>query len=367
MSEPTHQFFSIVTRARPTYVRAMENSAVVADCHAHTVPETLLLELAEQGDRAGGFGARKVEAGWLLTTPEGAQKPLRPGMFSRDLRADLLAGQGIDVQVLSPWLDLQPTATMRPADARAWAGRVNEALVAQAEAAGTRMGGRVPALATVALDDVADAVADLGDCIEGRRMAGLMLSTNPAHCTDLTDSRLEPLWAAVVDLGVPVLLHPPSDGPSRALPGSDVFGNALCRLVDTSFSVAGLVVGGVLDRHPGLRLITVHGGGFLPYQSMRLDGAHRADALARFTLERPAPTAYLRDLYYDTVALAPAAIAFLVATVGAGQVLLGTDHPFPIGDPRPVESVRSAGLSPSDTAAVLGGNLLGLTLDATRA
>jgi len=336
----------------------------VVDCHAHAVPEALLEELADTG-AAHAFSARRTEQGWLVRTPEGDDRLIREGMFLAERRASMRGARGIDVQLLSPWLDLQPTASMPAAAARDWARRINEALLAEAGQATTD--GPVPALATVALDDVDDAAADLVTAVGELRMAGLVLSTNPVHCRDLGDPRLEPLWTAAEELGVPVMLHPPADGPARSLPGSKEFGNAYCRLVDTSFGVATLVLCGVLDRHPGLRLVTVHGGGFLPYQAMRLDGAHRADALAGHALDRGCPSAYLGDLFYDTVAMSSAAIRFLVDAVGAQQVLLGSDQPFPLGDRDPVATVRAAGLGESDTAAVLGGNATRLLTGGHRA
>jgi aminocarboxymuconate-semialdehyde decarboxylase len=189
------------------------------------------------------------------------------------------------------------------------------------------------------------------------------LSTDPVHCQHLGDPRLEPLWAAAEARSAIVVLHPSTDGPARELPDSAAFGNAYCRLVDTSFGLARLILSGVLDRHPRLKLITVHGGGFLAFQSGRLDGAHRADALANFPIERDRPSDYLTDLYFDTVALSAAAIRFLVEVVGAERVLLGTDYPFALGDPSPVETIESLGLPVAETAALLGGNLTNLLSD----
>jgi aminocarboxymuconate-semialdehyde decarboxylase len=100
----------------------------------------------------------------------------------------------------------------------------------------------------------------------------------------------------------------------------------------------------------------VHGGGFLPYQSMRLDGGHRADALSGYRIARDRPSDYLKDLFFDTVALRAESVRFLTETVGADRVLLGSDYPFPLGDRDPAGTVRSAGLGDVATAAVLGGN-----------
>lgn len=339
----------------------------VVDCHAHAVPEALLREIAT-AERPGRFSARRVENGWQVRTPGGEDRLIREGMFLPEKRAAIAGARGLDLQVLSPWIDLQPTPDMTAADARSWARRINEALAEEAGGAGRSAGGSVrPAFASVTLEDVDAAAEDLVHAVEALRMAGLVLSTNPHHCDDLGDKRLEPLWTAVEELAVPVLLHPPADGPSRQMPHVEKFGNAYCRLVDTSFGVAKLVLSGVLDRHPALRLITVHGGGFLPYQAQRLDGAHRADALTGYALDRGAPSAYFGDLYFDTVAMSGPAIRFLVDAVGAEHVLLGTDTPFPIGDPDPVGTVRAAGLAASQTAAVLGGTTTQLIAGGQRA
>jgi len=147
------------------------------------------------------------------------------------------------------------------------------------------------------------AAADLRQAVDEDGMAGLILSTNPPNVTGLSDPALEELWETAAGLGVPVVLHPPTDGPARELPGADEYGNTFCRLIDSTLAVTGLLLSAVLDRHPGLRLVVVHGGGFLPYQSMRLDGGHRADALSRHVIMRDQPSDYIPDLFFDTVAM----------------------------------------------------------------
>lgn len=320
-----------------------ESFSPVIDMHVHAVPESLLREAAER--ETDGVSAARTDDGWLVTLPGAKPALVRPLMTDRERRRETAASRGVSAQIVSPWLDVQLSAGMSEAEARSWAKRLNAAL-AETE------GGAV--LATVAV--TGHAAADLSEAVENGGAAGLVLSTSPPGAVDLADPVLEPVWESAAGLGVPVLLHPPTDGPSAAIPGSAEFGNALCRLVDTTFAVARLILSGVLDRHPGLQLITVHGGGFLPYQSMRVDGAHRADALRRYAIERDRPSDYLSDLYYDTVALKPAAIRLLAETAGTGRVLLGSDYPFALGDPAPAETVRAAGLSQADTAAVLGGN-----------
>jgi len=328
-------------------------SAPVVDCHAHAVPAALLASLCESSRGINGFGAQATDQGWVVDLPGGgASRLVRPKMGSSEMRDRWLHDQGISCQVLSPWMDVQPTAAMTAADARDWARRLNVALL---DEAGRRPGAAL-ALATVALNDPETAAGDLADAVRVDGMSGLLLSTNPVGVADLGDPSLDPLWAAAAELGAPVMVHPPTDGPSRSLPGNEQFGNTYCRLVDTTFAVAKLILSGVLDRHPLLNLVVVHGGGFLAFQSARLDGGHRADALSGYSLERGQPSAYLGDLYYDTVAMSATAIRFLVDAVGADRVLLGSDYPFPLGDQTPALTVRDAGLTDSATIAILSGN-----------
>jgi aminocarboxymuconate-semialdehyde decarboxylase len=322
----------------------------VVDSHVHALPAALLQELCARPSGINGVTAIKVDGGWQVTLPGSTlSKLVRPLMAAAQRRAERARDLELTGQIISPWLDAQPTAGMSHPQARDWAHRLNSAL---GEEAGTEPGSAV--LATIPVTPSID--EDVQRAIEAEGLAGVVMSTNPAGAADLADPLLEPLWEAAAGLGAPVVLHPPTDGPARALPDSAEFGNTLCRLVDTTFAVTKLLLSGVLDRHPRLKLVIVHGGGFLPYQAMRVDGGHRADALAHYEIERDRPSDYLRDLWFDTVALQPASIRFLVDAVGADRVLLGSDYPFPLGDATPVETVRRAGLGDLETAAVLGGN-----------
>lgn len=319
----------------------------VIDIHVHALPAALLGEIA--GREVGGWSADRVDGGWRVSVPgQATPRFVRASMADAARRADWAAARGLTGQVVAPWLDAQPPGAMTPAAARDWARRLNAALAEQEQAHGNG------ALATVAI--TGHEAADLRQAVEREGMSGLILSTNPPDVGDLSDPALDGLWEAAAGLAVPIVLHPPTDGPARALPDGAEFGNAYCRLVDTTFAVAKLLLSGVLDRHPRLRLVVVHGGGFLPYQSMRLDGSHRADALSGYRIARDRPSDYLGDLFFDTVALRPEAVRFLAQTAGEERVLLGSDYPFPLGDRDPAGTIRSAGLGAAATAAVLGGN-----------
>lgn len=326
----------------------------VVDVHAHVVPRTLLAGLADAP--VHGFAARRTDEGWVVTVPgSGDTRPIRPRMTEPGARRAWLADTGVTRQVLSPWLDIQ-FGDLTPADARSWARRLNDALcetVAEANGAAT---GAAVGLATVATDDGEQAAQDLQAALARPELGGLVLNTNPVNGVPLHDPSLTPLWTVAEQTGAPVMLHPPTCGPSGDLTSLGTMGNVYGRLIDNTLAVTELILHGVLDRHPGLRLVLVHGGGFLPYAASRLDGGYRTGEAYAVDLARERPSAYLPDFHFDTVTLSSTGIAFLAGLVGADHVLLGSDYPFALGDPAPVDTVRAAGLPADATAAILRGN-----------
>lgn len=127
--------------------------------------------------------------------------------------------------------------------------------------------------------------------------------------------------------------------------------------METAIAVARLVFSGTLERHP-LTLCLAHGGGCVPSLRGRMDmGWERKDVA--HTNDDP-PSHYTDRLYYDTAVFNTTVLARIVEDVGVGHVLMGTDHPFELGDPTPLDTVGALGLDAADTAAILGGTARGL-------
>jgi aminocarboxymuconate-semialdehyde decarboxylase len=132
--------------------------------------------------------------------------------------------------------------------------------------------------------------------------------------------------------------------------------------METAVTGSHVVMAGVLERYPGLRIVLAHGGGALLAVRGRLRHSHGFQPQARERL-RGSPDDSLRRLYFDTITHDPDLLRELVRYAGADHVLLGSDHPFDMGTPRPVDDVRELRLPPEAEAAVLGGNattLLGI-------
>ena len=300
--------------------------ATAVDVHAHLVPPGLL-----EAARDGGPP--------VLAAGDDRLGPVGPGMTDLGGRLRWMDERSIAEQWVSPWLDLFTWHRFGPSDGRRWAAAVNEALADAASGSG----GRLRPVPFVDLSAGAAAAADDVTALAERLAPpALMVSTHPPGLGSVADASLAPVWDRIAGLGLPVLLHPPGNGPSQAFT-APVLQNVAGRITDTSAAVLQLMADGLFDRLPGLRVIVVHGGGFLPYQAYRLDGLVRSGLLGRTAMTAP-PSSVLRRLFYDTVALDPLSLEFLVRRVGAGRVLLGSDAPFPIGHPDPVAAVRAADL-----------------------
>jgi aminocarboxymuconate-semialdehyde decarboxylase len=300
--------------------------------------------------RGDDYGVRLLEGDGLRfqVGGEAPTRPLLPALHTLDLHLAFLRAQGIDAAVFGPLMDVAGySLPVRPG--AAWSRLQNEALAATlAETPGAHAG-----LATVPLQDPKAAADELRHAVRDLGLRGAMVDPN-ALGRPLGDPAFDPFWTAAADLGAPVVLHP------YLLEAVERFGaHYLHNLVgypfETTLGAASLVLGGTLERIPALTVVLVHGGGFLPYQIGRFDGAHEARPEAR-AAGIAAPSGYLRRFYYDTLVRRPDALAYLARTVGPDRIVLGSDHPFWMGDPEPLRVVREAGLGPEAERAIVGDN-----------
>ncbi|MGH3499505.1 MAG: amidohydrolase family protein [Nocardioidaceae bacterium] len=324
---------------------------MTVDVHAHCIPVSLIEELERDGSRHGieivsRDGVRAARIGGRVETG-----PLRADLADVNARIAAMDRAGVDMQVLSSWIDL--TAYALPADTGArYARMFNEMLAATRDLHPDRF----LALCTAPLQSSAHAGAELHYAVEHLGMMGVEIATT-IDGAELDDPALDGFWGTAQELGCLVLVHP-----YHSLAGRNVsryfLGNLVGNPAETTIAVAHLIFGGVLERFPALRICVVHGGGFLAYQSGRLDRGYQASASLTAThLTRP-PSEWLRRLYFDTVLHAPAMLRALVDLVGADHLVLGSDYPFEMGDPDPGRTVRAIpGLDDEERERILRGNL----------
>jgi aminocarboxymuconate-semialdehyde decarboxylase len=262
---------------------------VIVDVHAHHVPEAFLRRL--DGGRWRIMAEPAGEAGWRISADgRPVRQPLRAALLDLGRRIDDMDAAGIDVRVLSGWASL---AGYEVPDAAAadYARASNEALAAAAATAP----GRLVALATVPLQAPAAAAYVLEHAMAELGMPGAQILTRVGEA-ELDDPALEPFWERAEALGAFLLVHPADSLAGRALTRHRL-DNLVGNPAETTLAIAHLVLGGVVERHPGLRICAVHAGGYLPFAAGRLDRGHRATPeLVGAGLTR-APSEYLRSLY----------------------------------------------------------------------
>ena len=215
------------------------------------------------------------------------------------------------------------------------------------------------ALGSVPLADGTDAAQEL-ERIMKLGLKGVQILTN-VDGKELSDPAYAPFWAAAERTGALVVIHPNgfTHGERfRRFYFSNVIGNPL----ETTIALHYLIFDGVLERHPNLKILAVHGGGYLGGYSGRIDHAWGARSDCNAGLPKP-PTEYLKRIYVDTIVFTPHQLRALIETFGADHVLLGTDYPFDMADYDPVGHVVDAGLDAKTVEAICGGNakrLLGI-------
>jgi predicted TIM-barrel fold metal-dependent hydrolase len=206
-------------------------------------------------------------------------------------------------------------------------------------------------LGVLPLPDLSASLAELDRCVHELGFRGLLLYTNLAgRFPDEPDFR--PLFARAVELDLPILLHPAKPVTIAAVHAYEMT-STLGNMFEDTIALTRLIMSGVLDEFPKLKLVCPHLGGTLPFIVGRLD--HQTQVLKRGPrLQRP-PSEYLRDIWFDIVSPLPEAIGFAHRLLGPDRLLFASDHPWV--EPEVIRSaLASLQLPPADEHAILRGN-----------
>jgi aminocarboxymuconate-semialdehyde decarboxylase len=301
--------------------------AVRIDVHNHAMPETALELLRREPLYGVTLTGRRWSGG------KHVDFEIAPSFVEPEAKLDELAAKGLEAAVVS----VAPPLFYYHVDVgsgEAMARAVNDGLATFCEASPERLRW----LATVPMQDPDRAAVVLEEAATAG-CVGVEVGTAVVE-RRLDEIGIEPFWAAAEALRLPVTLHPAyTEGINPAL-APFYFENVLGFLFDTTIAIERLICAGVLDRHPGLSLVLLHGGGFFPYQAGRL---RHARTVRPELAEAPAdPWAYLGRLFFDIITHDPLALEYLVRRVGPDRVVMGTDLPFDMATPEPMELLQAA-------------------------
>jgi aminocarboxymuconate-semialdehyde decarboxylase len=314
----------------------------VIDLHAHVLPWELLRRLAAEYPQVAPK-PRASDDRWYFDYPNGhAVGPLPQGVFDLAVRLGDMDAQRVDVQALS----IVPSHFFYELGA-GLAGELaavhNDALRAEARSAPDRF----VVLAGLPLQDSGAAVAEVDRLAPDPLVVGVQIGSHVAGA-NLDDPALRPVWRALEEAGLAVVVHP-----HRPAGAERLRQHYLVNLVgfpsETTVAAAALLFGGVAADHSGLRFCLLHGGGFLPYQIGRLD--HGWEIRPELRERLPVPPSSVADrFYYDSLTHGTAALRHLVGQVGGAQVFLGSDYPFDMGATDPVGDVEAIGTTDPEAA-----------------
>lgn len=313
------------------------------DCHIHWFPPAYYEFLAS---RRSEPRAERENGLWSYINGDRTARRLQGEWFDLDAQFETAGKTGYEMTLVSS-LGIHSDLDGLPArEAQEAARIINE----EWSAAQRRYPGRFFAAAAVPLQDTEMAIEELEHAVGVLDLRGVSMPGSIAG-EPLDSPRLEPFYARVEELGVPLFIHPNDAAFVGVMSG---YGNrlysSLGRVVDSSVAVLRLVLSGMLDRHPGLKILHFHAGGVLPYAAGRLDKNAKAPELNEI------PSVYLKRMWVDTAMPHSLTIRMALDFYGTERVFYGSDNPCwnPTGA---LEAVQALDLPADVLDAVLGQNV----------
>lgn len=329
----------------------------IIDVHWHHVPQAFAQAVVDGSVRIAGQVATKDDGTALVKLDNGFKQPL-PAFLTdpATVVADLDAA-GVDVATAS----IAPPLSHLDCDPEIGLGVSRAINDAYAEIGGLHPDRIIP-LANLPLQDVHLALLELRRVVEDYGFKGVQLGSN-IDGKNLGDESLFRFWEEVRERDLFVLVHGLAPLGAERMSQHELK-NFVGLPIDTAVTVASMILGGVYERLPGLKVCYSHGGGAFPCLVGRWDHGAPARLTGPESAMKRLPSEYLADVYADSLTHDPAQLRYLVERLGPNQVLLGSDHPFDMGEPDPVGKVKEAVDDPAVIEAILGGTasrLLNLT------
>jgi aminocarboxymuconate-semialdehyde decarboxylase len=285
-----------------------------------------------------------------VTSQIGVRTGLGAGAYDPAARIKALDEMSIDIQAISP----SPILLFyweEPDVAAHFSRRQNEAI----QTVVRKFPDRFVGFGSVPLQSIPDAVA-IAEEAKSIGLKGLEIG-NAVGEKPLDDPSFEPFFTVVQKLDLLLFVHPLEGGVDPGDPLAPILGNVLQFTYRTTMMIERMILKGMFEQFPNLRLCLSHGGGLLPFNIWRLDHSYGLRPKLKSTVPRK-PSEYLKRFYFDTIVHSVAALQYLINVVGADRVVMGTDYPMAMGDFEPVKKLAEIELTSAERELILGQNSL---------
>jgi aminocarboxymuconate-semialdehyde decarboxylase len=316
------------------------------DLHSHFFPIEALQSPGKYENRAPKIVLDKDKLS--VRSQIGMRAGLGAGAYDPAARIKALDEMNIDLQAISP----SPILLFyweEPAVAAHFSRRQNEAI----KSAVQKYPDRFVGFGSVPLQSIPDAIA-IAEEAKDMGLKGLEIG-NAVGESPLDDPSFEPFFAAVQQLDMLLFVHPLEGGLDAGDPLAPILGNVLQFTYRTTMMIERMILKGMFEKYPNLRLCLSHGGGLLAFNIWRLDHSYGLRPELKKSVPQK-PSDYLKRLYFDTIVHSVAALQYLIRVVGADRVVIGTDYPMGMGDFQPVSKIIQLELTDAERALILGAN-----------
>ncbi|MDH3500779.1 MAG: amidohydrolase [Acidimicrobiia bacterium] len=336
-------------------MRAKRSNGPVIDIHCHRECDPVKSMMNAEQERVGRGHALQYGSDLTREVNRKQMEFIRPKMESLETRLEDMDRMGVDIQAVavSPY---QYYYWAEPGIGARAARMINDELAEATSAYPARFA----PLATVPLQDTEATIAEMRHAANDLGFGGMEIAAH-VEGEEVSSDRLQPVWAEAERLGMLVMIHTAGVRYDRLLEHN--FVNILGHAFDSTLAIAHLIWNGVIERHPELKIVVAHGGGYLPAYSARMDHGWGARADVAEGVPNP-PTTYLEKFHFDTMVFQPDQLEYLVQRYGADHVMLGTDYPYDMGEDDPLGLIhRAESLTQDQIDLIAGGNaarLLGI-------
>lgn len=301
---------------------------MIIDVHAHFVSSGLL-EDARLRNSPVGF----EEETNRLVFPSGPSRPIPDSLVDLDQRADWMTSRNIDLQVVSPWMDILGV-DLSTEEQWSWCRMYNDSVAADLEG-----NAQFRALAALPVSSGELSASELSRAVNDLGFVGGAIPTQVGEGVDLDEAGLSSLFEAAEALGVPLFVHPFKVMARERMNNHFLF-NICGNPFETTLAALRLFFSGAFDTWPGLTLLLAHAGGTLPLVAGR--AVHASRHAAGFDEALGDSSEILGRFYYDTILHDPKALRLAIDVAGPDRFALGSDYPFPMWLDDPVTHLDSA-------------------------